>query len=59
MGTGKDLSPRMLNEFDQEIEPLLEAIGIDDVVPISYTNREEVDELAGADSGTPNGDRSA
>ena len=58
-GDRKNLSPRMLNQFDQEIEPLLEAIGIDDVVPISYTNREEVDEPAGADSGTPNGDRSA
>ncbi len=58
-GDRRNLSPRMLNQFDQEIEPLLEAIGIDDVVPISYTNRKEVDEPAGADSGTPHGDRPA
>lgn len=58
-GDRKDLNPRMLNQFDQEIEPLLEAIGIDDVVPISYTNRKEGDEPAGADSGSPHGDRSA
>ncbi|MDE2785988.1 MAG: hypothetical protein OXL37_04925 [Chloroflexota bacterium] len=57
-GDRKNLSPGMLNEFDQEIEPLLEAVGIDDVVPISYTNRKEGDELAGADSGSPHGDRS-
>lgn len=58
-GERKNLSPRMLNEFDQEIKPLLTDIGIDDVVPISYTNRKEVDEPAGADSGTPHGNGSA
>ena len=58
-GDRKNLSPRMLNEFDLEIEPLLAAIGIDDVAPISYTNRKEVGEPAGAASGTPHGDRSA
>lgn len=58
-GERKNLSPRMLNEFDQEIKPLLTDIGIHDVVPISYTNRKEVDEPAGTDSGTPHGDRSA
>ncbi len=58
-GDRKNLSPKMLNQFDQEIEPLLEAIGIDDVVPISYTNRKEADQPACADSGTSHGDRSA
>ncbi len=58
-GERKNLSPRMLNEFDLEIEPLLVAIGIDDVVPISYTNRKEVDGQATADSGTLPGSRSA
>ena len=58
-GDRKDLNPRMLNQFDLEIEPMLLDIGIDDVVPISYTNRKEVDEPAGADSGTPHGERSA
>ena len=55
----KNLSPRMLNEFYQEINPLLTDIGINDVAPISYTNWKEVDEPAGADSGTPHGDRPA
>ena len=58
-GDRKNLSPRMLNEFDQEIKPLLTDIGVDDVVPISYTNREEVGESGGADSGTPQGDHPA
>ena len=48
-GERKNLSPRMLNEFDQEIKPLLTDIGIDDVVPISYTNRIEPDGTASAD----------
>ena len=57
-GDRKNLSPRMLNEFDQEIEPMLLDIGVDDVVPISYTNRKEAVEPAGSDSGTPHGDPS-
>ena len=58
-GERKNLRPRMLNEFDQEIKPLLMAIGIDDVVPISYTNREEVDAQVTADQGTLPGSHSA
>lgn len=58
-GDRENLSPRMLNEFDQEIKPLLTDIGIDDVVPISYTNRKEVGEPTGANAGTPHGERSA
>ena len=45
-GERKNLSPRMLNEFDEEIEPLLMEIGIYPVPPISYANRREVDVLA-------------
>ena len=47
-GDRKDLNPRMLNQFDLEIEPMLLDIGVDDVVPISYTNRKEVGELSPA-----------
>ena len=58
-GDRKNLSPRMLNEFDGEIEPMLLDIGVDDVVPISYTNLEEAGEPSDADPGTPHGDRLA
>lgn len=58
-GDRKDLNPRMLNQFDLEIEPMLLDIGVDDVVPISYTNRKEVGDLSGADTRTPQGDRPA
>ena len=58
-GDRKNLSPRMLNEFDQEIKPLLTDIGIDDVVPISYTNLVGVGEPSGGDSNTSHGDRPA
>ena len=58
-GDRKDLNPRMLNEFDQEIKPLLIDIGIDDVVPISYTNRIEADGTASSDFGILPGSRSA
>ena len=58
-GDRKNLSPRTLNEFDGDIEPMLLDIGVDDVVPISYTNLEESGEPSGADSGTPHGDRPA
>lgn len=38
-GEREDLNPRMLNEFDEEIEPLLMDIGVHPVPPISYINR--------------------
>ena len=57
-GDRKDLSPRMLNEFDQEIKPLLTDIGVDDVVPISYTNDIDPEQHADADPEIPHGARS-
>ena len=56
-GDRKDLNPRMLNQFDLEIEPMLLDIGVDDVVPISYTNDWDPDQLADTNRGTPRGDR--
>ena len=49
----------MLNQFDDEIEPMLSALGIDDVVPISYANDWDPDQLADTNRGTPQGDRPA
>ena len=45
-GDRKDLNPRVLNEFDDEIEPLFMEIGICRVPPISYANIREVNALA-------------
>ena len=58
-GDRKNLSPRMLNEFDDEIEPMLLDLGIDDVVPISYANKRDLDQLADANRRTPRGNRPA
>ena len=58
-GDRKNLTPRMLNEFDDEIEPMLLDLGIDDVVPISYANKRDLDQLADANRRTPRGDRPA
>lgn len=57
-GDRKNLSPRMLNEFDQEIKPLLTDIGVDDVVPISYTNDMGPEQHADTDPEIPHGARS-
>ena len=48
-GDRRDLDPRTLNEFDDEIEPLLVEIGVNRVPPISYANLREVDTLASAE----------
>lgn len=40
-GDRQQLNPRTLNEFDDEIEPLMMEIGIHPVPPISYVNRNE------------------
>ncbi len=37
-GERNNLNPRTLNEFDEEIEPLLMEIGVYPVPPISYAN---------------------
>ena len=58
-GDRKNLSPRMLNEFDLEIEPMLLDLGIDDVVPISYANKRDLDQLADTNRETSHGDRPA
>ena len=58
-GDRKNLSPRLLNPFDDEIEPMLSDLGIDDVVPISYANQQDLDQLADANRETPRGDRPA
>ena len=42
-GDRKDLDPKVLNEFDDEIEPLMVNIGISRVPPISYANLRDVD----------------
>ena len=47
-GDRKDLDPKVLNEFDDEIEPLMVNIGIFRVPPISYANLSEVDGQAKA-----------
>ena len=53
-GDRKNLNPRMLNEFDQEIKLLLEGIGVDGLVPISYANQREVDlDYAAASATSP------
>ncbi len=40
-GDRQQLDARILNEFDDEIEPLLMEIGIHPVPPISYVNANE------------------
>ena len=47
-GDRKDLDPKVLNEFDDEIEPLLVNIGISRVPPISYANLRDVEGQAKA-----------
>ena len=58
-GERKNLNPRMLNQFDEEIEPMLLGIGIDDVVPISYANKRDLDQLADVGRVKPQGNRPA
>jgi hypothetical protein len=45
-GERKNLNPRTLNEFDEDIEPLLIEVGIYPVPSISYANLREVNALA-------------
>ena len=49
-GESENLNPRTLNEFDEEIEPLLMEIGIYPVPPISYANLREVNALGKAET---------
>ena len=58
-GERGNLNPRMLNEFDQEIKPFLEGIGVGGSVPISYANRREVDPPVDFDTFPPQGDSAA
>ncbi len=54
-GDRQQLNPRTLNEFDDEIEPLMMEIGIHPVPPISYVNRNEPGQWSELKSVPPQG----